>query len=120
LHATFFNVFTFCFIVLKNKTTKHREKQRKSFSLNSSKGQTEIGMSVNFGSMMILQTLFPDESDDEIEKVLLKYNNDVEKSKHYLQQKGSKVSQSAIDAMKPIDISASKVFENKINFSFRD
>ena len=55
----------------------------------------------NFASMMMLQTMFPEVGDDELEEALIANNNDVEKARKSLEKKGAQMSNSAKEALKP-------------------
>jgi len=55
----------------------------------------------NFASMMMLQTMFPDTSDDDIEQALELNGGDVDKTRNYLEKKGLKMSNAAKEALKP-------------------
>jgi len=45
----------------------------------------------NYGNLMILYTLFPDENEDEIDKIFKEHNGNVEKAKKILEARAPKV-----------------------------
>src|SRR5690242_11113089 len=56
--------------------------------------------SVNFASMMMLQTMFPDLPDHQLETALLMFEGDVDKSRQFLEKRGYKMNEITKEAMK--------------------
>jgi hypothetical protein len=64
---------------------------------------------LNYGNIMILQTLFPDENEEDIELALQQSNGNVHKAKRMLEEKGSTISESGTDATNLINLEIERV-----------